>query len=130
MAQSATVEINGFCQLGPSSPITSWSAAAPSLQPTLDLGLKRTYPEHQEGHLSLEAATDYALPLGTVAAVRFLALRVISGTLQVKVTSAVGTDQSFRLSDLLVLSTPATGDELTAIKLTGTADVEYIAAGV
>lgn len=44
-------------------------------------------------------------------------------------TSAVGTDQALKVSDLFLWHSPNPGDELTAIKLVGTGDCEYFLAG-
>jgi len=130
MAQAAKVDVVGACTVSPANIITSTTQAAPSLTPVLNLGSSRSYPNHREGSTPLVNATDFLLAAG-ITAVRFLALRVIGGgSLLVKLTSAAGTDQAFRVSDLLIIGAPNTGDEITAIKLTGSGDVEYIVAGV
>jgi hypothetical protein len=129
MSQAARIDVVGACTISPANVITGYTQAAPSLSATFNLGSSRTYPKHKEGSESLSAAVNFALPLGGITAVRFLALRVIAGSLLVKVTSAAGTDQAFRVSDLLIIGAPTAGDELTAVKLTGSGDVEFIAAG-
>lgn len=68
--------------------------------------------------------------LGAVTAVRAIAIRSVDGaSIVVKLTSAKGTDQEIPVSDLLVIQAKNVGDEYTAIKIVGTATVEYLLAG-
>lgn len=126
---SIRLDVLGAVQVNPAIPVTSVTAAAPSFFAGMNLGLRRTFAEHQEGGLKLSAAVDTPLPFGTVAAAAFLALRVTSGSVLLKITTPAGTDQTVRVSDLLLLSVPTAGDEITGITITGTAEIEYILAG-
>jgi len=68
--------------------------------------------------------------LGAITAVRAIAIRSLTGaTVVVKLTSAKGTDQQLPVSDLLVIQAKNEGDQYTAIKIVGTATIEYLIAG-
>jgi hypothetical protein len=69
-----------------------------------------------------------ALPMGGIAAVAYLFVRVLSGSLTLLLTSSAGADQAVPVSGRIELYLPAT-PTITAIKTTGTADIEYVVAG-
>lgn len=128
MPAAALLSITGVVS---ASPVTA-TLNAPSLNDNLNLGMSKSYPIETAGRPPV-AGTDMApfvLPLQGMTKARFLALRVMSGSLKVKVsTPNGGADQVLPASDLFVIHNPNSGDELTAIKLIGTADIEYILAG-
>jgi len=127
MSQPSTIGINGAVVASPANT----AQFAPSLQEMLSISCERTYSYKSGNSATVNnlIGSPYVVPLGSVTKVRFLALRVIGAALQVLVTSASGTDQTFKVSDLWLWHSPNEGDQLTAIKLVGTADIEYVLAG-
>jgi hypothetical protein len=109
------------------------SSALPSLQEIANTSFSRTYSQRQAGAPQVINATDLApfiLSLGTVTKIRMLFVRVVgSGVIRLKLTSAAGADQALPLSDLIVWHAPAEGDQITAVKVVGTADLEYTVYG-
>lgn len=98
------------------------------------LDLSKLYPREDSDTTSI-ASTDlspFVLHSSVVPSARIFALRVISGTVKVKLTSASGIDQALQVSGpegFMMWASATAGDELTTIKLIGTADVEYLVAG-
>lgn len=92
----------------------------------------RSYPLEDSDTVQI-ASTDgspFILQSAVVPAARFLAIRVLSGvSVKVKLTSAAGIDQTILVSSLLIWDAPTPGDEITSIKLVGTATLEYFLAG-
>lgn len=126
MSQMVTVTVSGAVVAGPANA----SPTAPSLQDMLNVSTSRTYGYKSGQSTTINApSTPFAVNLGAITKVRFLALRTIGASMQVLLTSALGTDQAFKVSDLMVWSAPNEGDQITAIKLIGVADVEYLLAG-
>jgi len=68
-----------------------------------------------------------AIPLNQITKVKLFIIRS-SVPITIKVTSAVGSDQAMKVADFRWQS-DEDGDEITAIKILGTADVEFIVAG-
>ena len=82
--------------------------------------------------LSVVGATDlspYVVSLDTITKVRFLIIKVVNGaSIKAVLTSAAVADQALSGTTFIWNSLNA-GDEITAIKLVGTADVELMIAG-
>jgi hypothetical protein len=98
----------------------------------LPTALQATYAMAKTAAPSIINATSlspYVIPLETISRIRLFGMRVRGQSIKVLVTSAAGADQAFNVSDLLLLHCPNQGDELTAIKLVGTADITYVIAG-
>jgi hypothetical protein len=128
MSQMVTVALNGAVQAGPANASTT----SPSLLDTLSIATLRTYGYKSANSTTINnpsAGTPFVIPLAAITKVRFCLIRVTGASVQVLVTSAAGTDQTFKVSDELVWSSPNEGDQLTAIKLVGVADIEYLIAG-
>lgn len=127
MATPVTVSHTGALRASP--------AASPStLMEVLLTSFEATYQGSKSSHPTVNGATDLApfvVGLDGVVKVRVFAIRVNSGSLKVKVTSAVGTDQAINVGSngLLLWHSPYISDELTAIKLVGTADCDIVLAG-
>jgi len=113
------------------SPSNSGSAV-PSLQEILCTTFQATYSGRKSGAPTIVGATDgapFVLNFETLTKVRLFGVRISGGSLKIKMTSAGGTLQSVMCSDLFLLHSPNTGDEITAINLVGTANIEYLIAG-
>lgn len=127
MAQSRTVWVNGAVSVSPTS-----APNGPSLADNLAISLTNTFQASKASPLSI-ASTDgspFTLSLDSIVKVRFIALKVNSGaSVKMLLTSAAGTDQKVSVSGLFLWHAPNAGDEITAIKLVGTADVELLIAG-
>ena len=128
MAQAVTIWHSGAVS---GQPIAV--PGGPSLADTLNTSFQGTYSASKSSRLSVVAATDiapYTVTLDSVSKARFLGLRVINGaSIKVLLTSPSGTDQTIKVSSLLLWHSPNSGDEITAIKLVGTADIEILIAG-
>jgi hypothetical protein len=127
VAQTFELQVTGAVQ---ASPFASLSGGQ-SLQDFLTFNVRKAY-NGRSADVSSIAATDgspYTLPLGTIAKVRFLGIHVLAGALKALLTNPSETDQVVRFGDWLFLHCPNPGEELTAIKLVGTADFEYFVAG-
>ena len=98
----------------------------------MNISTQGTYGSSKSGRPTINSPNPlvpFILALETIVKVRFLAIRVRGGSLAVLLTSPGGVDQVVRVSDLIVINTPNPGDEITAIKAVGIADVEYVIAG-
>ena len=127
MAVPAIIRHTGSLSGVPSTATTIY----PSLQEIGNTSFERTYSQRMSGAPSVIGATDllpFLLPLGTLTKVRMLWLRCTQ-SIKLKITSPVGIDQVLNVSDEILLHNPNEGDQLTAIKLVGTADIEYAVAG-
>lgn len=127
MAQPVTLTHEGALVSAPAS-------SPSSLLDRLITSFEFTYQVARTGHPTIIGATDMApfvIGFEGMTAVRVFGLRVNSGDLKVLVTSASGTDQALNVGGqgVLLWSSPYSGDQLTAIKMVGTADVDYLIAG-
>lgn len=108
------------------------SISSPSLTELLNTSFTGTYGSSKGARPTINGATDlvpFVIALETIVKVRVLIMRVRGGSLVVKLTSAAGIKQAIPVSELLMISTPSAGAEITSIECVGTADLEYIAAG-
>lgn len=128
MAQSVTIWHSGSVT-GQPTPVPG----GPSLSDMLNTSFNGTYAASKATRLSVVGATDlvpYAVSFDSITKGRFLGLRVINGSsIKVLITSPSGTDQAIKVSSLLLWHSPNSGDEITAINLVGTADIELLIAG-
>ena len=128
MAQSVTIWHAGAVT-GQPTPVPG----GPSLSEMLNTSFNGTYGASKGTRLSVVGATDlspYTVSLDSITKARFLGLRVINGSsIKALLTSPSGTDQAIKVSSLLLWHSPNSGDEITAIKLVGTADIELLIAG-
>lgn len=127
MAFPATIKHTGSLQAAP----TNGSLGdVPSLTDLINTSFQATYQSTKSGRPSINAPVVPAvLDLESVVKVRAIALRVRGGSLKILLTSAAGVDQAIRVSDAFIWSAPSPGDEITAIKFVGVADLEYVIAG-
>lgn len=109
------------------------SAGTPCLQEILNTSFSATYQSSKSGRPGIVNATDlspFVIPFETIVKVRAMAIKVVGGgSVRVKVSTAFGTDQVIPVSGILLWHCPNAGDEITSIKLIGTADIEYVIAG-
>lgn len=126
MSTPATIQLVGSVQGAPAQP----TLVTPSLQEILNVGTSFTYGSSKSGRPTINApAVPFVLNFETITKGRFFALRVRGGTLQVALSNPTNADQIVRVSDLLIVSCPNPGDELTGITMLGVADIEYLLAG-
>jgi len=64
-----------------------------------------------------------------VTTATFIYLRVFSGSLVIRTTTAAGTDQLQTVSGMYLWSSPNSGDGATAVAIQGTADYEILLGG-
>lgn len=125
-----TITLSGSVQSQPATGSTTF----PTDTRTLTLNATRTYTRHFGGILAV-TGTDgvpQVLPLGGIAAVRFLALRVTGGEVRLRITTPDGATQVIPVVGQFILDNPSTGSEITAVTLAADStgrDVEYMAAG-
>ena len=128
MSQAATIAHSGAVTGYPVS-----SPCGPTLSDTLRTDFQGTYSASKSSRLAIVNATDaspYVVALDSITKIRFLALRVINGaSIKALLTSPSGSDQAIKTSSLLLWHSPTSGDEITTIKLVGTADIELMLAG-
>lgn len=126
MAQPITVGVTGAITTAPASP----TGPTPLYQTVKTFGLQRTYAYRTDHNLSINnPATPYSVPLGSISKVRFMALTVVGSSVELRVTWSSGVDQTSKVSEFLMFSSPSEGDQLTAIKLVGVSDIELILMG-
>lgn len=127
MAQATTIWHNGLVNGTPAVV----GSIVPSLQDSLNTTFQGTYQASTAKRLTV-MGTDQApvaVALDSVAKARFVGLRVVNGSLKMLLTTPSGSDQAVRVSGLFLWHSPNAGDEITAIKLVGTADIELLIAG-
>ena len=121
--------VSGSATLGPIQPT---ACPFPSSTSAISLATMRTCQVARADSVSFNTPgpgwTSLIAGL-TISAVRFLVIRVQSGSLILRVTSAAGGVALLPVSDFLVLSLPIAGTELTAVDAQGTANMELIVAG-
>lgn len=128
MAQPITITVTGAATAAPAST----TALVPSLMSMKPFGMNRTYSYRIANSFNVNnplIGSPFTVPLGSIAKVRFALMAVIGNSMQVIVTSTAGTDQSFKVSELLLWSAPTEGDQWTSIKLVGVGDVELLLLG-
>ena len=128
MALPAIIGHNGALNGSPSGTTTG----VPSLIELINTSFQSVYGSSKSSRPSIVGATDlipYVVALETIVKVRVIVIRVRGGGLKMKLTSAAGVDQVIPISDIIVWHSPNAGDEITSIKLVGTADVELVLAG-
>ena len=129
MAQAGTIWHSGAVTRQPVSAFPG----GPSLSYMLNTSFQGTYGATKGSSLSIVGATDllpFIVSLDSIVKARFLGIRVLNGpSIKVLLTSPSGTDQALKVSSLLLWHSPNSGDEITAIKLVGTADIEILIAG-
>lgn len=128
MAFPSTVAHQGALQGAP----TASSVGTPSLTEILNTSFSNTYGSSKAARPGIVGATvgsPYVIPFETITKVRMFAFRVRGGSLEFRLTSAKGVDQALACSDIWLWHSPFAGDEITAIKVIGTADLEYVIAG-
>ena len=128
MAQSVTIWHSGAVT-GQPTPVPG----GPSLSDMLNTSFNGTYAASKATRLSVVGATDlvpFAVAFDSITKARFVGLRVINGSsIKMLLTSPSGTDQALKVSSLVLWHSPNSGDEITAINLVGTADIELLIAG-
>lgn len=85
-----------------------------------------------EKSLSINSPVTYVdLLAGTgITSLSFFVLKVKnSNNFEVRFTTAAGVDQVMRVADLLVYSSPVTGQQITAFSARGAGDIDLLLAG-
>jgi hypothetical protein len=128
MGQSVSIWHTGAVSVHPLS-----SPCSPSLGGVFNTAFQGTYTAAKAADLGVVGATDLApfvVAFDSVLKARFICLRVTNGSsIKVLITSPSGTDQAIKVSSIWIWHSPNPGDEITAIKLVGTADIEIMIAG-
>lgn len=123
------LNIDGAMSIGPIQPTTF---PFPSGEGTVSLNTTQTtQADNGPRGLSVNSPSSFQdlLSNSGVTNIRALYLRVRTGQLTVQVSSSAAAMQQFVVSDMLVLSCPIPGTELTALGVKGTADIELMMAG-
>jgi hypothetical protein len=106
---------------------------SPSFGDYVNTSFQGSYEGRVLGAPTIVNATElipYVLNLDTITKVRAMVLKKRSGVLLLLATSPNGgVDQKIPVGDVLIIHNPFPGDELTALKLVGTADIEYALFG-
>jgi hypothetical protein len=122
--------LTGACVVAP----VSGSPGSPSLQDVMQLYVQQSYMLRATGTPSINAPSSgspFILPLQGITNVRFFIMRIRNGSLTFMLTSPSpgGTDQLVPGSRLFIFDSPNSNSQLTAIKMFGVADTEYILLG-
>lgn len=128
MAQSTVVQVSGAIAAQPAA----GALFTASLQEFLSLSTTATYGAAKGGAISVNSTdiAPFVVPLEGIVKGRMIGIGIISGqTVKVLLTTALGTDQAIPVSDKLFLHMPSAGDEYTALKIVGVADIQYFLAG-
>lgn len=132
MAVPKEAKVSGAVTIGPIQPT---AAPFPSGECVASLAsVLTTQADYSQARsISSPAAFVDLLTATGITNVRLLVLRARAGTFEVRVTSdnsgAPIVDQIFTLSDLLVITNPASGSQFTAVAVRGTGDLEIAIAG-
>ena len=130
MGAPVTLTVSGKASLAPSVSSSTTPSGTGGMSGTI---VSRTYLKGKTRHgVDIVGATDgspFVVEFEDITSVRYFLLRVSSGTIKVRLTSAVAALQEFNVSDKFEIHNPVAGDEFTAIALVGTACVEYMLAG-
>lgn len=127
---STKFNVIGAVLVAPTFVVTG-DVSAPSLSSSVNIGETRNYAESASGTLNVDSpGSDVPLGLGTIANLSLLFVRVVTGSIEVKLTSSLGATQVFGLGAggqaLLTNLSPV----VTAVALRGTGVVEFLAGGV
>lgn len=123
------IDVSGSVSVGPVLPSSS---PFPSSSGDMDISTTQVRPENRQSAFSVNSPSPAFKDLlqgMSISAVRLVAMRVFGGSLVVRWTTAAGVDQLTTVSDLLVISNPNAGSEITALAAQGVANVELIVAG-
>ena len=125
MAQPVTVSVTGAITAALSTP--SPQATLQSVKPFF---LQRTLSYRRDDNFSINApVVPFEVPLGSITKVRFMVMTVIGASVTLQVTSAAGSNQSIKVSEFFLFSSPSAGDEFTSISILGVSDIEMILMG-
>lgn len=128
--QNEYVYVDGALRAGPVVP----QPGGPSLQDVASLAVRASYGSTKTARPSIINATllaPYVVPLDTITKVRLLFVRVVTGN-SIKLlltTPNGGADQVVPVSDQILIHVPNPGDEITAVKVVGSADLNVFLAG-
>lgn len=116
------------------SPTSGSLAGTQSLQELLRTDFSAAFGSAKSARPSIIGATflgtPFVFPFETITKVRMFAIRVLSGSLKVRIsTPNGGAQQIFPVSNFFMFFNPAEGSHATAIDAEGTADVEYVMSG-
>lgn len=128
MAVSQLVTISGAASIKPPTPTT---APFPSLSQVINLASSQTKGAADSRARTISSPAAFVdLLAGTgITTCTMAVIRIRSGYLTIRVTTAAGADQVLDCSELWVHSSPLAGREITALAVQGTADIELILAG-
>ena len=104
---------------------------APSLRNSIDITILQGYGADKAARIEVNAtdASPLVIPFETISKVHFLVIRA-RGNINIFLSSTTGgADQRISNFQLVLLHVPNEPDALTAIKLSGQGDVEYLIAG-
>ena len=127
MAVSQKASVVGSVTWGP----PSVSATFPTLAATLSLRDEQTRGQGFSNARSIASPAAFVdLITGTgITTVHFIAIRINSGSLDIRMTTDAAVDAIIRCSNLHVWSSQNSGDGATALAVQGSANFEIIVAG-
>lgn len=127
MALSNLIKLTGSLTAGPPTA----NATSPVLTKALQLMFSQTRNACVANGRSIASPAAFVdLLAGTgITTVTVFVIVISSGSLDVRLTTAGGTDAIWRSSNLVLWASPNAGDGATALAVQGTADFELIVAG-
>lgn len=129
MGQNALVQIQGAIVASPVVP----QPGGPGLQEVASLVTRASYAASKSSRPTIQNTllSPFVVPLEGIVKVRIFFVAVLTGGSLIVTYSSPngGDDQLLPVSDKLLLHNPNPGDELTAIAISGNADIVYFIAG-
>ncbi len=121
------IDLSGSVTRGPAMATSSSSIGGDEIP----IDVSFVYAEHRRDPRTINSPSAFVDLLAgmSISAVRFIVLRVTGGVATLRLTTPAGDDQLITISDLLILSNPARGSEITALAIQGTVNVEVIVSG-
>jgi hypothetical protein len=99
----------------------------------MDLSVQQVRAENRQTAMTINSVSpsfqDLLAGMSSTIAVRFCAIRVLSGTLVIRYSTPTASDQLVPVSDMWVVSNPAAGSEITRLAAQGQANIEIVISG-
>ena len=123
------LQLTGAVTVGPVLP----TGLTPSMTGAMDLSVQQVRAENRQTAMTINSVSpsfqDLLAGMSSTIAVRFCAIRVLSGTLVIRYSTPTASDQLVPVSDMWVVSNPAAGSEITRLAAQGQANIEIVISG-
>lgn len=125
-----SVDINGGVRIAPMNQTFGVGNVRESLVDSFELDHSIVAQQRSSGGETLNGVAPFPIPFGAVTHAQFVLLRILNGkSVVVTVTSPAGVLQQISLSGVWLWTAANPNDAITAVTITGAADIEYSIAG-